>query len=51
MGDGLIPLYGTGLAAAIALVLRLVTTAGDGLGFLLAWAADRRMPPPMRTAG
>ena len=33
------PLYGEGTAVALALTLRAVTTAGDGLGFLVGLAA------------
>ncbi len=35
------PLYGEGMALALALTLRAVTTAGDGLGFLMGLAARR----------
>jgi uncharacterized membrane protein YhaH (DUF805 family) len=36
------PIYGEPVSVGLSLVLRLVTTAGDGLGFLLALAGRRR---------
>jgi uncharacterized membrane protein YbhN (UPF0104 family) len=42
---GLTPLYGGREAVGITLVLRLVTTVGDGIGFLLATLARGQVSP------
>ncbi|MBU4185570.1 MAG: flippase-like domain-containing protein [Proteobacteria bacterium] len=42
------PVYGSGIAAGIAIALRAVTTLADGLTFLAAVIAKRKFLPPIR---
>jgi uncharacterized membrane protein YbhN (UPF0104 family) len=40
---GLTPAYGPGIALAVAVAYRVVTSIGDGLAFALAFVAERRL--------
>lgn len=40
---GLTPAYGAGTALGVAILYRLVTSIGDGLGFLVAFIAEKRL--------
>lgn len=40
---GLTPAYGPGTALGVAIAYRVVTSLGDGLGFLLGYMAERRL--------
>jgi uncharacterized membrane protein YbhN (UPF0104 family) len=40
---GLTPAYGAGTALGVAILYRLVTSLGDGLGFLIGFIAEKRL--------
>ena len=40
---GLIPAYGAGTALGIAILYRLVTSLGDGIGFVVGFIAEKRL--------
>lgn len=40
---GLTPVYGPGTALGVAVSYRVVTTVGDGIGFLLGFVAEKRL--------
>lgn len=40
---GLTPAYGAGTALGVAVLYRLVTSLGDGLGFLIGFIAEKRL--------
>jgi uncharacterized membrane protein YbhN (UPF0104 family) len=40
---GLTPAYGAGTALGVAILYRLVTSIGDGLGFLIGFIAEKRL--------
>jgi glycosyltransferase 2 family protein len=40
---GLTPVYGPGTALGVAVTYRIVTSIGDGIGFLLGFLAERRL--------
>ena len=43
---GLTPAYGAGTALGVAILYRLVTSVGDGLGFLIGFIAEKRLDRP-----
>jgi uncharacterized membrane protein YbhN (UPF0104 family) len=43
---GLTPAYGPGTALAVAIAYRIVTSIGDGLGFLLGLVVEKRLGSP-----
>jgi uncharacterized membrane protein YbhN (UPF0104 family) len=40
---GLTPAYGAGTALGIAILYRLVTSLGDGIGFLAGFLVEKRL--------
>jgi uncharacterized membrane protein YbhN (UPF0104 family) len=40
---GLTPAYGAGTALGIAILYRLVTSLGDGIGFIAGFIAEKRL--------
>ena len=45
---GLTPAYGAGTALGIAILYRLVTSLGDGIGFIVGFIAEKRLAKPTR---
>ena len=43
---GLTPAYGAGTALGIAILYRLVTSLGDGIGFIVGFVAEKRLAKP-----
>ena len=43
---GLTPAYGAGTALGIAILYRLVTSLGDGIGFVAGFIAEKRLASP-----
>lgn len=50
MVAGLTPVYGAGTALGVAVCYRVVTSIGDGVGFLLGFLAEKRLARAQRTA-